>query len=295
MEIRTRKGELSACASAVLSGTFPVLTTATVATLQPLYAATVATAISSVFFACVLTARGRWKELGAVAAWKDMIGTTLCIAIGYYGLLFTGFRYTTPGNGAVIGLLQVLFTFVIVNALWRHERFSPRHAAGAACMVLGALCILLPQWSGKPNPGNLLIILATMIAPVGNVYAQRARRLVSAETIMFARSGIGCMFLFCLALSLEPLPNPNDFLGVWWQLLLNGIVVLGFSKILWIEAIHRLPIAQTISITMMGILVTFLLTYVFLRQAVTVAQLASIPPMIAGLWLLMKTSAAKQC
>lgn len=294
MTSRIRTGEVLAFGSAALSGAFPVLTAATVATLTPLYAAGIATAISSVFFACVLSLKGRWKEMLQRAAWGDMLATSMCIAVGYYGLLFTGLRYTTPGNGAVIGLLQIFFTVLIVNILWKHEPCSVRHAAGAACMVSGALLILLPQWSGQAHAGDLLIVFASMVAPVGNVYAQRARKIVSSETIMFVRSGIGFAFLLLLALIFEPRLQWTQLGAVWWQVALNGVFILGLSKIFWLEAIHRLPITKTLTLSMSGVLVTFALSYVFLGQQVTTAQLLSIPPMALGLWLLTKPVATWQ-
>ncbi len=288
MPTEIRKGELAALSSALLWSTFPVLTAVTVARLSPLFSAAIATAVAAVFFAVVLTVRKRWNELRLRSAWKDMAMATLFIGILFYGLIFTGFRFTTPGNGAVVALMEIFFTFVIVNILWKHERFVPLHAVGALLMITGALFILLPKWSGALNGGDLLILLATLFPPVGNVFAQRARRAVNGETLMFVRSAVGCAFLFALAFALERAPTMADITSVWWLLLVNGIFLLGLSKILWLEALHRLPIAKTLALTASEIFVTFLLAYVFLHQNVTPQQLWSAIPMICGLFLLMK-------
>ena len=47
-------------------------------------------------------------------------------------------------------------------------------------MALGAVIILLPGRSGGWNVGDLLIVCATLFPPFGNVFAQRARRMVAA-------------------------------------------------------------------------------------------------------------------
>ncbi|HRH94274.1 MAG TPA: DMT family transporter, partial [Candidatus Peribacteria bacterium] len=288
MLTETRKGEVAAFSSAFLWSAFPVLTVVTVSQLAPLFTAAIATLIAAVFFALVLTRRKRWGELLLRTAWFDMAMATLFIGIVFYGLTFTGFRFTTPGNGAVVGQMEIFFTFLIVNILWKHERFVPAHAAGALLMVIGALFILLPKWSGRLNAGDLIILIATMAPPVGNVYAQRARRAVSGETLMFVRSAAGCIFLFLLAFLFEPVPPAAALTGAWWLLALNGVFLLGISKLLWLEALHRLPISKTLGLTACGVFMTFVFAYVFLHQNVTMQQLLSAVPMIAGLVLLTR-------
>lgn len=291
MPTEIRKGELAALSSALLWSMFPVLTAVTVARLAPLFTAAIATAIAAAFFAGVLTWRKRWRELLLRSAWYDMVMATFFIGIVFYGLTFTGFRFTTPGNGAVVGQMEIFFTFLIVNILWKHERFVPAHAAGAFLMVIGALFILLPSWSGQLNAGDMIILAATMAPPVGNVYAQRARRAVSGETLMFVRSAVGCIFLFLLAFLLEPAPAAAALTSAWWLLLLNGVFLLGISKLLWLEALHRLPISKTLGLTACGVFMTFAFAYIFLRQNVTGQQLLSAFPMIAGLVLLTRKEA----
>lgn len=288
MPSETRKGELAAVTGALLWSGFPVLTAVTVAKLSPLYTAAIATAVSSLFFALMLTLRGRWHELRLRSAWNDMLLATFFIGIVFYALVFVGFRLTTPGNGAVVGLMEIAFTFLIVNVIWKHEKFIPLHAAGAGLMACGALFILLPGWRGGLNSGDLLILLATTSAPIGNIFAQRARKAVSGETLMFVRSSVGSVFLFLLAFSLERQPTPSALLSVWPHLLVSGVLLLGMSKILWLEAIHRIPIAKTLALTVGDLFITFLLAYVFLQQPVTPQQFLSVIPMVAGLVLLTR-------
>ena len=66
-------------------------------------------------------------------------------------------------------------------------------------MLLGALIVLLPnfyrfQW------GDILILIAALIAPFGNFFQRRARRRVGSETIMFVRSGLTALVIFIVAL-----------------------------------------------------------------------------------------------
>lgn len=283
-----QQGEFAAYGAALLWSFFPIVTVLTVSSLPPLYSAAMGTALSALFFACMLAWRNHWAELRTRTAWRDMLLATFFIGIVFYALVFFGYRFTTPGNGALVSLLEILFTFVVVHLLWKHEHVVPVHALGGAFMFVGAAVILLPGRSEGWNVGDILILLATLSAPIGNIYAQRARRLVSADTLMFVRSVLSALFLFALAILLEPVPAFSAIRASVWLLLLNGILLLGLSKILWLEAIHRLSIAKTVALTAIEVLLTLVLAYVLLGQAITTEQALSIVPMLLGVFLLTR-------
>ena len=286
-----QKGEFAAYGAAILWSLFPIVTVVTVSALPSLFTAAISTGLSSLFFAVTLTWRKEWKKAQSAEVWRDMLLTTLFIGIIFYGLVFTGYRFTSPGNGAMVGLMEVFFAFVIINLLWKHERFIPVHALGALLMVIGALFVLIPKGTVGLNVGDLLILLATVSAPIGNIYAQRARKAVTADMIMFVRSIISAVFLMVLAWLLEPIPSFQVLASVWWFLLLNGIVLMGLTKILWIEAIHRLPIAKTVALTEVEVLLTLVFAYLLLGQTITPEQAMGILPMLGGVFLLTRPSA----
>ena len=288
MPSQKRTGELAVLCKAVLGSVFPILTVVTVSILSPLFSAALCTGFAAVFFATTLTWRNHWKQDLTNEAWKNMLLATFFIGIVFYALVFTGYRFTSPGNGAMVGLMEVFFTFIIVNLLWKHERFVPMHAFGAFLMILGALSILLPRHTGTWNIGNLLILLATASAPIGNIYAQRARALVSADMMMFVRSAISSAFLLVLAWIFEITPTSEALADSFWYLVLSGIFLLGFCKILWLEAIHRLPIAKTVALAEINVPLTLLFAYLFLGQGMTQEQTMSIVPMLAGVYFLTK-------
>lgn len=282
------KGEYSAYGTAILWSLFPVVTVLTVQGLSPLFTASIATGFSALFFACMISFRRGWSQLLRREAWRDMLLATFFIGIIFYALVFTGYRFTSAGNGAVVGLMEIFFTFLIINILLKHEKFDPLDALGAFLMVIGALFVLLPSRSDPWNIGDLLILLSTMSPPLGNMFAKRARKIVSAETLMFVRSGVSAPFLLLLAFLFEPMPSASALQSSLPYLLLSGIVLLGFSKILWIEAIHRLPIAKTAALTEVGVLLTLLFAYIFLDQPATLKQIIGALPIMVGLFLLTK-------
>ena len=283
-----QKGELSLYGQVLLSALFPVITVLTVSAISPLYAAAIGTGLSALFFAAVLTVRRRWLLPQSRTVWIDMLLATCFNGIVFYTLIFIGYKYTSAGNGAVMSLMEVFFTFLIVNLLVKHERFVAIHAAGGLLMAVGALFILISKWNGNVHSGDLLIVLATMSAPIGNIFAKRARRQSSAEMLMFVRSVIGAFFLFLLAAGFESAPTLPTLVSLWFPLLFSGFLYLGLSKLLWVEAIHRLPIAKTISLSAINIPLALLFAWMFLGQSPTTEQIVALLPMIGGMFLLLK-------
>ncbi len=288
MRSEKQKGELAVYSSAFLWSLFPVVTVVTLTRLTPLYAASLSTLAAALFFASILTVRERWKMPLFRAGLKDMTLATLFIGIIFYGLVFLGYKFTTPGNGALVSLMEVFTTFLIVNIFWKHERFVPTHAVGGLLMMASALIILLPSRSGHWYLGDLLILLATFSAPIGNVYAQRAMKIVTGDMIMFFRSIVSGMFLLILAMMFEQPPATAHIRGSLVPLVINGVVLLGLSKLLWLEAIQRLPVAKTVAIGASEVVLTFIFAYVMLGQTVTAMQLWSLFPMFGGIYFLTK-------
>lgn len=289
-----RPGEAYILLSACLWSTFPVITILSFGTLSPFLSAGMSTLFAAVFFACLLTAKREWPLLLKREAWKDILLTTLCIGVAFYGLLFTGLRYTTAGNAAILSLMEVFFSFVILGLLLRHEPLFTRTIIGAACMVLGALFVLLPRGTGGWHAGDVLVIAATAFAPLGNRASQRARKLVTTNVIMFLRSVISGIFLLLLAKLFEPPVAISAVFASLGFLLINGIFLLGLSKILWIEGIHRIPITRAISIESITPLLTLLVAWFVLYESPSVLQVASLVPIAAGMVLLTKSSRRTQ-
>jgi drug/metabolite transporter (DMT)-like permease len=105
---------------------------------------------------------------------------------------------------------------------------------------------------------------------------------------MLIRSAVSGIFFLVLACALEPLPSGTTILGSLPLLFLNGFFLMGLSKILWIEAIHRVPIAKAISLSAVSPLFTLGFAYSLLGEVPTAFQIAGVIPMIAGVCLLMR-------
>lgn len=285
---REREGELFIVASAVLWGLFPVITVLSISSLSPLLALILSNVIAAIFFVVILSVRGKWRELGNQQALPSIIAATFCNGIAYYVLVFWGLRFTSAGNASILTLTEIFFSFLFFH-IWRKEYISRVTIWGIACMVVGALIVLYPNRAAL-NIGDVFILIASAIAPVGNYFQQKARKFVSSETTIFIRSALTAAVLLCWMVI------KGD--GIPWALvrvslpivLINGIVLFGIEKMLWIESIHRISVTKANAFHSLSPLVTLLFAAIVLHAQPTLWQLLAIIPMVFGVVLLGSSS-----
>lgn len=276
---RQRRGEYFLLAEQFLWGWFPIVTVLSYRHLAPLWSMAITLLIATLFFAGLMVKKNCRQELARPEGWPDLAMASLLILLLFI-LLFAGLARTTAGNAALILFMQVFFAFCYFN-LGKRERMSKAHLAGAALMSFGALLVLFPGSSGF-NRGDLLVLAAAMIAPAANRYQQRARALVSAGSLLFVRNLLSLPFIFLLAWLFAPPPGSEELVAAWWLLLLNGLVLMGLSKLFWVEALHRMSITKASAMTALSPLFTLLFAYPVLGEIPNRLQLLGMLPILLG-------------
>ncbi|MFA7302750.1 MAG: DMT family transporter, partial [Candidatus Paceibacterota bacterium] len=190
----------------------------------------------------------------------------------------------TPGNAAIISLLEILTSFLFFNVILK-EKIAKEHIIGACLMLLGAIIVLAPNFKGI-NIGDLLILFTTLVAPVGNLFQQKARKIASGEVVVFLRSLAAAPVIFVLAYLFGQHASLSSVQMSLPFLLINGVLLLGFSKLLWIEGIHRISVTKAMAFQGAGPLVTLLAAWALLEQVPTLWQLLSLLPLFLGVLFL---------
>ena len=279
-----RKGEWFTFIGALLWAVFPVTAVLSYAVLPSLVSLGVSTALAALFFAAVVTYRKRWREIRDPYLWGNVLMVTLFIGVLFYGLYYIGLETTTPGNAAIIALLEVFTSFVFFR-MFKGEKLSLDYALGAVCMVVGALIILGPSFAGV-RVGDFIVLAATLFTPVGNYYQQKAREIASAESIMFLRSVLSTPIIFALAYILGQKATSEDVVFSWFFLAVNGVLLLGLSKLFWIEAIHRVSVTKATALSSIAPFFTLFFAWILLSQVPTIWQMLSLVPFVLGTLLL---------
>lgn len=284
-------GDFYVYLGALLWAIFPIITVLTYSTVAPLPSLALSTFFAALFFGMLITVHHRWRELFNGEAIKDIFYTTIFIGVGFYFFIFMALRHTSAGNVSLLSLLEILFSYLFFN-IWKKEEYSAKHILGSLLMMIGGMIVLLPN-ATTLNIGDILVIPGVMLAPIGNYFQRRARSKVGSETIMFVRSALTVPIVLGLALLIGQTFTLANVSGSLWFLLINGVILLGFSKILWIEAIHRVSITRANALSSISPIFTLLFAYLFLEQYPTLFQLASLIPLIMGLYLLTTPSRIK--
>ncbi len=71
-------------------------------------------------------------------------------------------------------------------------------------------------------------------------------------------------------------------------LLINGLFLLGLSKFLWIEGIHRINVMKANALASISPLITLLFAFILLQKTPTIYQLLAFIPMFFGVYFLSK-------
>jgi len=282
-----RKGVIFVVFGHILWAFFSILLKIVYEYLPPIQTAAWSMTFATLFFGLVLLVSGRFHELFNSKIWKDLLGVALVIGIGYYGFNFYGTNLTTAGSAALVGRMEVWMTFIFFSLIIRTERYTRSALVGAALMFAGGVLAIF-QGNFQPNLGDLFVFIGTMFPPLGNFLTQRIRSAkISAATIMFVRNLIAAPFLFLLSYFLGEEFSLSSAYEVWPWLMFAGFFLFGVSKICWVEAIHRIPVAQGLSIAMFLPVMAFFWAYLFLGEIPSWTQLVSLPFLIAGGYLVL--------
>lgn len=285
MEIsRERQGEVLVIVAAILWGLFQVLVVKSYAFVGVLTGLGWSTFFASIFFGVCVTWRRKWHELKNREAMIDALLTGLFLGVLYYVFIYSGLRFTTPGNASIIGMVEIFFTYLFFN-LWRKEFISVPHVFGALFMVAGAGIVFAPNFS-QFNLGDFLVVFACACSPFGNFFAQRARKKISGEMIFFIRTVCATPCLFLLAWLFGEHAFFQGLANSFLYLVFIGVVLLGIQKLLWIESIHRISVTKALSLHNITPLVTLFFAWLILSQKPTFFQLASFIPLALGMYLL---------
>ena len=252
--------------------------------LPPLISFGWSTLLAALFFGAVLTFKHRWGEIKDWSSLKDILWATLFLGILYYGLVFFGLRHTSAGNASLIAATEMCFSFIFFH-IWRRDFISPKHILGAVFMLIGVFIVLYPNTT-KLHLGDLLILTATMIAPFGNYYQQKARERVSSEMILFIRSAVSTPIVLISASLLKEGFSIPDLKSSAVLILINGLLLMGFSKILWVEGIHRISVTKSNALASIAPPLTLLFAWLILHNIPTRFQLLSVVPILLGMALL---------
>lgn len=283
---RERSGELFLIAFTFIESWFPIVTILALQHITPIVAYAFTLVFSLLSFFAILFWKKQLNEFFKSTAYKDLFLTAFFMSV-MFALIYIGLTYTTAGNMAVLIFLQFFFAFLYFN-LFGNEKFLTIHLIGAFLMAGGAIIILFPE-ELTLNKGDLMILLAAALAPIANIYQKKARQQVSSETVLTFRTLVALPVLIILAIIFEPIPEIEQLVSALPYIAISGLLIMGLSKIFWVEAIHRISITKASAMAAFVPVFTLLFAYLVLNEIPDIQQMIGILPVLVGGFFITRT------
>lgn len=280
-----QKGEFYSLSTALLESVFPIITVFILTAIQPIFTYALSIMIASIVFVIMIIYQKTWSEFLVKEAWVDMLWLSFYIT-ALFLLIMIGLQYTTAGNMSVIISLQLFFSYLYFN-VFGSEKMTTLHSFGALLMGIGAIIVLFPE-DFSLNKGDALVFLAAVIAPLVSKYQKQARVFVSAKTILAFRNIVALPFVLAVAFYIESVPTTEDISNVGIYILLNGILIFVFSKILFVEALNLIPITKFLALLSFVPIFTLIFAYFILGEKGTLSQFLGVIPIVLGSYFITK-------
>lgn len=264
-----RIGVIFVLLEAALWGLFPILGKMGTAVIPPITFIAVSIVVGAISCLVYSAATGKLPELKEQRAYVPLVLIALFIIVIPYTIYFLGIQHTSGVNASVLLLSEIIFMLLFTPLMGEHT--TVQKVIGAAGVLIGALCILY-RGTFIPNAGDMLIIASTITYPWGNFYARKALRLVSPITVMLVRTVLGSIALVGLSLVIEGPWSVMLLRQHWLLILINGALVIGFTKILWYEGLRRLDVSKATSLTMTFPLFSLIGVVILLHEQISALQ-----------------------
>lgn len=281
---RERQGELAIFSEASLWALFPIVTILSFNSLPPFLSLGGSLVFATIFFAFLVTVRRKWAEVWQRQTLRETLIFTLINGVIYTGLIYVALQYTSAGNVSLVSLSEVFFSYLFFH-VWKKDQLPLMHLVGSVLIMIGVALVFVPTFH-QFQAGDLLVLLASALSPIGNYLGRRAREQVSTESIFFIRSFVSAAIILPLGLVLAPHFHLANLMETMSYLAINGMLMLGLSKILWVEGIHRISVVKANALSSISPLMTLFFAWLLLHNPPNLWQLLAFGPMGVGVFLL---------
>ena len=213
-------------------------------------------------------------------AWKDMpyvIGM-IVLDIAAPIFLMLGINYGSSANASLLGNFEIVATTVIALCIFK-EAVSKRLWIAIALITLSSIILSFEGTESlKFSYGSLFVLLATICWGfenncTRNISSKDTYEIVSVKGIF---SGLGSLII--AVIGKEDFPE----IGYIAAALILGFIAYGFSIFLYVRAQNTLGAAKTSAYYAVAPFVGVFLSFVFLREKLSIIYLTALLVMIAG-------------
>lgn len=260
-------------------GMFPILVNQGSQHIQPLFFAATSMLLGAITAFITTLLKGNFRNILNKKAFLWGCGVAFTMAAFPYALLFIGSKMTSGINTAALMLSEIIFTLIITPFFGEKPTFYKTF--GGLLVLIGAFTILFK--CGSFNIGDLLIILSTMLLPVGNYFGKKALRIIVPENLMIIRYTLAGAALLFMSLFFENKDKMiPSLLAFWPYVALNGILLFGFVNNLWYHGLKKLQISKAVFLLMTYPIFSLIFLVLFFNEKPNFFQIIGVLIIILG-------------
>lgn len=287
---KTLAGVLFIISGSLLWSFFPIFSKIVLEDIPFFFTIALCWSFAGLFYYIILRKKNIWEEWKRSKKKKELFYAALLNGLILHSFLFLATQYTTAGNIIILGMSEILFSFLFFHFV-KKEKESIHSILGALFIFIGVFIIFSNQiLHFSFNLGDVFAVIGLSIAPIGNSFQKDCiKENHSSSFILFIRCLLISPFLFFLAfLTGETLPTDfNSWKYSIFLLAFIGIGILGLSKIFWLEAIKRISVPIASALSSIEIFFTLTLSYFIISESPTIYQFSSLIPIAIGIYLLI--------
>ena len=209
----------------------------------------------------------------SLSAARSSIGLTLprttrqrvgLVAVGVVGggiafaLFFQGLAQTSSTSAAFVQKTLVVWVAVLAVAFLR-ERFTFVHVAAIALLVAGQAAVSGGLAPFVLDPGELMVLVATLLWAIEVVIAKPLLRGLSPLTVASARLGIGVVVLVAIVLASGAAAQLAAVtLQAWLWVALTGLILSAYV-VTWYFALKNAGAIDVTAVLVFGAVITAVL------------------------------------
>ncbi|MCP5026514.1 MAG: DMT family transporter [Actinomycetia bacterium] len=213
-------------------------------------------------------------------------GVALALDVAFF---FSAVKLTTIVDATVIGSMQPVILMFAAGPLFG-ERIGLRNAAWAGVALAAAVAVVMassgtPEWNVQ---GDLLAAGAVFAWSAYFVFSKRSKGIISPTQFTLGTALWVALITTPLALIFgQDLSPPSAVSWFWLAVMAFGSGILGHSMMNW--SLVRIPLWVGSVLTLLVPVVSSLLAWAFLSEAITPAQAAAMAVVIAALSMIVRS------
>jgi drug/metabolite transporter (DMT)-like permease len=193
-------------------------------------------------------------------------------------------------NAVLIGHMQPIFVVLIGYFLLKEDRLTRYDYLGILVMIVAGLLVTTKTPANLSAlrlgaVGDLLVLVATATWATTGIAMRKYLRQLNAGVVVFYRFSIAAV-IFVTYLSLTSTVVPSSV----YQILLG--LTVGVGTILYYEGLKRIKAAQVSALELSTPLFAALLSFLILKELVTMMQIFGIALLIVGVYFLSRKEEA---